>query len=142
MRITKRTYESIVCYPRDVPPETGGIIGSRKGDGIDTFVGDPGRESSYGCSYVPDTSFLNAKLEEWLLEGILFAGMVHVHFHGVRTLSEGDKVYIKRILESMPRELQTLYFPLIVLPKRELVPYRAFLQDGELSVEEDMLEIV
>ena len=67
---------------------------------------------------------------------------MHAHFHDVATLSEGDKVYIKKILEAMPPELATLYFPIIVLPKRELVSYRASLIDGELSVEEDRVELI
>ncbi|MBR2528059.1 MAG: hypothetical protein IKE58_06300 [Blautia sp.] len=142
MEIKREIYEAIVSYPAETPPEVGGIIGSREWPVIDMFVGDPGKKGPFGCSYVPDTTFLNETIRQWLQEGILFQGIAHAHFHGVRTLSDGDRAYIRRIIEAMPAQIKSLYFPIIVLPERELVPYKAELADGELVIVEDLLKVV
>lgn len=84
----------------DHPPETGGILGSRDGEVIDSIVFDlSGRSASAGCSYAPDVNFLNQRIKRWQGEGVAFMGMFHTHFHSVRTLSCGDKHYIHAIMK-------------------------------------------
>ena len=52
-------------------------------------------------------------------------GMFHVHFGGTESLSEGDKEYIVRIMEVMPKKIGCLYFPVVVMPERKVVAYKA-----------------
>lgn len=142
MKIKKEIYESIVNYPEEMPPEMGGIIGSTDHAVIDTFIGDPGRKGECGCSYTPNTPFLNRMIHQWIQDNILFCGIVHTHFFDVRTLSSGDKEYIYRILEAMPADISELYFPLIVLPKREMVSYRAIIRNGQLMIANDQIKVL
>lgn len=50
-------------------------------------------------------------------------GIYHTHFWNVDvdTLSENDKEYIKKIMDNMPEEIGQLYFPLVLMPKREVI---------------------
>ena len=113
MRIKKEIYYSILTSVKDIPPESGGILGEK--DGIIQFVVyDEGVKNEKLCSYAPNVEKLNVVIQKWQEEGILICGMFHTHFFGVETLSEGDVNYINMIMEQMPEEIKTLFFPIIV----------------------------
>ena len=125
MKILDKIIEEFNTHICDEPPETGGILGSSAGDVIDCIVFDSTSDSDCACSYSPDTDFLNSCIAEWLSRGIEFKGVFHTHFASVKTLSECDKTYITEIMNAMPEEIGSLYFPLYVLPDRRLVCHRA-----------------
>lgn len=125
------------------PYEIGGILGMRKGDVIDEVAMDvissiPVRQ----CSYTPNVNYLNQVLEQWQKNEIIFRGIFHIHFAGVRTLSEGDRKYIEAIMQAMPEDIDYLYFPIFVLPKRELVCYKAVFINGCIDIRDEKVTIV
>lgn len=123
----------------EFPPETGGILGGREGVVTD-FLPDKGMPDGAPCSYTPDTAFLNHAIAEWAEQGIDFMGIYHVHFGGAETLSLGDREYIFRIMRAMPGEVRCLYFPLVVMPLRKVIVYKAEDSDGEFTIEKDEIE--
>ena len=62
---------------------------------------------------------------------------IHVHFGGAESLSPGDKLYIGQILEAMPEEITCLYFPVVKMPEREMVVYRASNDHGKIKIEKE-----
>ena len=55
----------------------------------------------------------------------------------VESLSPGDKLYIGQILEAMPEEITCLYFPVVKMPEREMVVYRASNDHGKIKIEKE-----
>lgn len=140
MTIQKNTYEQIIKVLPEHPPEFGGLLG-----GKDSII--CATELDYGipgemCGYAPDVYRLNNVIKKWRQEGIYFMGIFHTHFFHVRTLSEPDKKYIIEILNSMPERITMLYFPVAVLPEREIVPYIAVRQNPDVLIQEDKLIIL
>lgn len=86
---------------------------------------------------------LNDVIKEWQKNSIIFMGIYHTHFWNVDvdTLSENDKEYIKKIMDNMPEEIGQLYFPLVLMPKREVICYAAQIASGKLVVKKDNLII-
>ncbi len=127
----------------DFPPETGGILGSLDGSIVtDVIIDEKEMPSQHACSYAPNVEFLNACLYDWMLEGKYFMGIFHTHFCGVRTLSFADKKYIVDIMNAMPQEINSLYFPIFVLPDRELICYKAVKRRKVIYIENDILQII
>jgi len=122
------------------PRETGGILGGIGGI-VTCSVLDSGKAGGPPCSYTPDTAFLNRKIEEWFKDGIEFMGIFHVHFGGAESLSTGDKVYIEQIMNAMPEEITCLYFPIILMPEREIVVHRVSKDDGKIKIEREQIFI-
>lgn len=126
MRILKSVIDTINNLVSDQPLETGGILGGHDNELIDEVVMDlPDSTNTRPCSYFPNVDFLNHTIEKWQKNGVFFRGIFHTHFVGVKTLSCGDKKYINAIMNAMPSSVDSLYFPVFVLPNRELVCYRA-----------------
>lgn len=123
MRIKSKLYNLILDAMPDTPPEIGGIIGGK--NGIITACQLDNGIASGGCSYRPDVNKLNMVIEKWEAEGIKFYGLLHTHFFDVKTLSEGDIHYIKIIMEAMPDIVKELYFPIVVMPSKQMVLYKA-----------------
>lgn len=143
MWITRKVMNYIHSNISGLPPETGGILGSSDGIKITHVVMDQQEdETQYMCYYSPNIEFLNFFIEKWQKEDILFKGIFHTHFVGVQSLSSADKKYITNILNVMPIEIKDLYFPIYVLPNRELVVYRAFRNNNEIYIERDFWEII
>lgn len=143
MRILKSVVDTIDRSIADTPPETGGILGSHGGGLIDEVVMDlPAVKNTRPCSYYPNVEFLNHTIELWQKNGISFLGIFHSHFVGVRTLSGGDLRYIKAIMEAMPSTVDSLYFPVFVLPDRELVCYRAQKNGGAVEITREPVHLV
>lgn len=122
----------------DGPPESGGILGGT-GHVVTQIVLDRGRAGGRPCSYTPDIGFLNGEIKKWAEKGIRFMGMFHVHFGGAEALSEGDKAYIARIMDAMPEAYDRLYFPIVVMPERRMIVYRAVRRNGEIKIERDKI---
>lgn len=138
MRILRSVTDKINDSISGLPPETGGILGSSDNKIIDTVVFDlPAPENTRPCSYFPNVEFLNQNIDQWQNNGISFMGIFHTHFGGVKTLSSGDKKYINAIMCAMPKGINTLYFPLYVLPERELVCYKAERLNGSVEILQD-----
>ena len=140
MRIQKEIYHSILTSVKDIPPESGGILGEK--DGIIQFVVyDDGVKDGKLCSYTPNVEKLNVVIWEWQEQNILFCGIFHIHFFGVETLSEGDIKYINGIMEQMPEEIKILYFPILVLPQREFVVYVANREQKTIQIKKEDIVI-
>ena len=138
MIITQSVIDIINRSVSDVPPETGGILGSSDGKQIDHVVMDmPGTNHLKMCAYYPNVAFLNQTIAQWQDNGVSFMGLFHTHFFGVRTLSIGDRKYIREIMNAMPESVDKLYFPLFVLPEREMVCYKALRTNRSAEVSEE-----
>ena len=142
VKIKKSIIDLMVCSVPDRPPEIGGILG-RHEELVDEIVIDlPNPHIPKKCSYVPNISFLNGKIDIWAQNDIALAGIFHTHYFGVRTLSEGDKKYIQKIMSALPVCVEHLYFPIFVLPENELVCYKAVRQNGVVLIQKDDVVIV
>lgn len=136
MLINNNVYKEIISNQREIPPETGGILGGTKGR-ITIAVHDIGIQSEKKCSYTPNVEKMNQIIAEWKEKNIDFMGIYHSHFFGVDTLSEGDRKYIECIMKSMPKSINILYFPIIVMPQKVMVCYRAILNEERFTIEID-----
>lgn len=106
--------------------EIGGIIGSKYENIVTDYVIDYGiKDDNCICSYYPNTEYLNKQISIWQEHNISFMGIFHIHFAKEGTLSENDKEYINCIMEAMPSSIDKLYFPIVLLPEKIIVPYRA-----------------
>lgn len=142
MRILKSVIDAIDSLVSEQPPETGGILGSHDNELIDELVMDePNPRTIKNCSYTPNISFLNQNIELWQSNNINFKGLFHTHYYGIKTLSCGDKKYINEIMCGLPKCIQYLYFPIFVLPNRELICYNAIRGNKAILIEEEPLII-
>lgn len=141
MKIRKNTYLKILnSYSTLVPPEEGGILGSKDGV-ICEYEHDCLEQTSNVAVYEPNTEFLNSIISEWEKEDIVFAGMVHSHMSNEAQLSDSDKKYAQEILYVMPKEIQKLYFP-IVLQGKEMIVYSLCKNSKVLKMNKENIEIV
>lgn len=121
--------------------EIGGILGSVDGVVCDVFVDDR-RLGNTHCTYIPDVFLLNTVLDNWMEnERYQFAGLFHTHFRE-GMLSYQDRNYIHNIMECMPLMIKELYFPIIVLPKFEILVYKAIKSEDSVYVRLDTLNVV
>lgn len=135
VKVKKSAFYKININIPDIPSEIGGIMGSHNNDLIDEIVIDkPDQANARMCSYYPNVDFFNQVIEGWQKNNICFMGIFHTHFFGVTSLSSGDKKYIDAIMKSMPSYIECLYFPIFVLPNRELVCYKAQKRNGTVDV--------
>lgn len=126
MKIHKNTLKQINDFVPDKPPEVGGILGSRENGIITDIIFDRNQLSNNKmCYYAPNVDYLNQCIKEWHNSNIQFKGIFHTRFAGVKTLSEADQKYIYEIMKCMPQEIRQLYFPIFVIPERELICYIA-----------------
>lgn len=143
MRILKSVIDTINNSISDQPSETGGILGGRGNELIDEIVMDSQNPYvSKKCSYSPNIVFLNQNIELWQSNGTAFKGIFHTHYYGIKTLSCGDKKYISEIMRALPECLNYLYFPVFVLPDRELICYKAIRTNEIICIQEEPLIIV
>ena len=57
-------------------------------------------------------------------------------------LSYQDRNYIHNIMECMPLMIKELYFPIIVLPKFEILVYKAIKSENSVYIGLDTLNVV
>ena len=133
MRIKRSVYRTILRTVPSVPPETGGILGSRNGI-IAAVCFDTGLHASFPeCAvYQPDTERLNHQIAVWAKENLSFCGIFHSHLPHERSLSSGDLVYIQNIFQ-ICKQLSELYVPLII-PETQLIPFRAFRNGTDVKI--------
>lgn len=141
MNISADICQRILNSVPTAPPEIGGILGSMNGIICQCRI-DTGCSDGCGCFYSPDVEALNDTIRHWQQRGILFCGIFHTHFFGVKTLSDGDIAYINAILQAMPACISELYFPLVVLPDRQIVPYLATRDGNTVKIKSEELTIV
>lgn len=141
MRICRSIFNEIINIPVDAPPEVGGIIGGNDGIVTDHYL-DAGATFGIACSYTPNVSLLNTIISEWNTKGIRFMGIYHTHFFNVQTLSDGDMRYITKILLSMPEEIDSLYFPLVIFPRRTMVCFKAIKNFKGIEICNDNLVLI
>lgn len=136
MNIKKKTYDTILNKVPASMPESGGIIGGSNGV-IEVVEFDKGNiiYSEKCCFYAPDVKKLNQCIKKWKENNIDFYGLFHTHFYGVRSLSEGDRCYIEKIMKAMPATKHKLFFPVIVFPEKEMVVYVAELYRNHVIIE-------
>lgn len=138
MRILKSIYEEIINNVPEHMPESGG-----NNNTITSVVFDEGKQDEFRhCHYTPNVKRLNSILLEWTEKDIEFYGLFHTHFHSVSTLSEGDITYIKNILDAMSKSKKLLYFPIVVLPEKEIISYCCSMNGSELNIVQDSVECV
>lgn len=137
MEILNSIYKKVIENVPDYMPETGGMLGGQDGI-ITTVVFDGGKDDNLRrCHYMPNVVMLNSCLLEWSKNGTEFYGLFHTHFYGVSSLSKGDAVYIRKILEAMPQSKKELFFPIVVLPDKKIISYRCYLDGGDLVIAND-----
>ena len=141
MYIVKDVYQYICNSVPSVPPEIGGILGSMDGVICKCQI-DLGHPKSCGCFYSPNVDILNRTINSWKKDGIHFNGLFHTHFFGVQTLSDGDIAYINTIMHAMPSYIHKLYFPIVVLPEKRMVPYLATRNGKTVDIKSDEFIIV
>ena len=142
MKITQKVWDSIFENLGDTPPEIGGILGSRDGEIVDIVMIDPGVSGAKKCSYTPDVMLLNRMIGKWQEANIKFMGIFHSHYFGVCSLSQGDISYIDEIMNAMPDSIQSLFFPIAVMPDKEFVINIARKNgNGEIRIEQDTIEV-
>lgn len=141
MKIYNDVLKNILYDMPLVPPEAGGILGG-KGGKICLWAFDPGYYEK-GCVYRPNVNYMNKTIEKWMNSGYEFMGILHVHFGGSTYLSDGDKIYIKEIMNAMPDSVKQLYFPLVVQPGGKLISYIAVRNmEGETEIVSDDIELI
>ena len=141
MVIERDIYYSIINSASPTPPESGGILGGKDGIIIESLE-DNGMPSCRMCSYYPNVRLLNQAIKGWQSREIDFMGIYHIHYWSVSTLSEGDKLYISKIMDNMPKEIEKLYFPILVMPEKEIACYVARRISGKLVIEKDSIVLM
>ena len=99
------------------PAEAGGVLlGPKDSREITHFHFDQGAVCS-GTTYSPDYQGLGSLMRnEWTPRGLDMKGMIHSHPSSAQRLSQGDLVYIRRLLAANP-DMDRFIAP-IVLPSR------------------------
>lgn len=123
LKIPKELVEKLINELPDSPPETGGILGGKNEEITTYWIDKVNHSSQFMCSYKPNVELINQIIDSWGNEDISFFGMFHTHYHGVKTLSQGDMDYMKTIIRAMPEEVKSLVFPIIVFPEKEVIFY-------------------
>ena len=138
MQIDKLILSDLLLKTPVPPPESGGILGGHAGV-ITRYFADEG-SSHMPAHYRPCVDKLNCIIEQWKSEDVEFYGIYHSHYKGDRFLSLRDVQYIEKIMRSLPKAFDTLYFP-IVLPQQEIIAYRADRMDKEICIVCEEIEI-
>ena len=140
MKIFESIYQQMISLPQ-VPPESGGILGTSEGEIVDCFIYDEGIVSENYCVYAPNVVFLNQRIVKWREKGIRFLGVFHTHALQWPSLSNADKDYIIDILTAMPSDVESLFFPLI-FPGGYIKSYIGVRSGKEADIFVDDIEII
>lgn len=118
--------------------EAGGILGGKDGV-ITVYAVDKNQKSQHPCTYIPDVAMLNQIIGQWYQEGLVLMGVFHTHHFGIRTLSDGDKAYIQKIMSTAAQEIHNMYFPIVVMPAKEVVVYTATRTGDRIKIVEEAI---
>ena len=119
--------------------EIGGMLGADRSGSICQVVVDHS-SSNNRHTYVPNVDWLNNIIAQW--ENWNFSGLFHTHLNNQKTLSCGDRKYIKEILMAMPSDVTYLYFPLHVLPENKFYAFKAERINDEIIITEESVHII
>ena len=124
--------------------ESGGLLGFDMNKTIVCTYLDNGLSNAKDkYTYYPNISLFNKKLGEWAEIDVSFAGIFHTHYSDKGVLSVADIHYIEKILLSLPKTIEYLYFPILLIPSRAFIPFEAKIGDnGNIQIQEDNLIIV
>ena len=123
-----------------VPPETGGILGYYNGIIQNFYFDCENTEYSYAV-YTPSVNRLNRIIEHWIKSEIRFCGLFHSHPVNQELLSNVDIDYITIVMQSMPKSISELFFP-IVIPKSHIISYRAVKHHNKINIINDDIEVI
>lgn len=140
MLITYTAYHQILSSFPHVPPEAGCILGAKDGI-ICKFHIDSGIPRYDAGIYTPNVHALNKTITTWSQEGIHFYGIAHSHPNGQTELSANDIAYIRTIMNSMPKFVNSLYFPL-VFPGKKIVSFIGVRSSNEFNIMPDNITII
>lgn len=138
MNIYFSTYKKILNSYSQVPPESGGIIGSKNGI-VCEYIHDYSNQSTEIAEYVPNVEFLNKQICFWTKANISFAGIVHSHLSGQETLSSKDLQYIDAILSSN-KQLNSFYCP-IIIPGVDIFVYKIIREADRFRIHNSYLNL-
>ncbi|MBQ8767720.1 MAG: hypothetical protein IJZ16_13065 [Clostridia bacterium] len=143
MKIRQEVFNKISTVANSMSLEIGGILGSSENGIVTDMIADL-PDNVVGCKfdYSPNIDFLNAQIENWSENNIVFLGLFHTHFSGSKNLSDADVEYIKAIMNASKGIVEYLYFPLFTLPNNELTVYKAYFNDADIVIDKDELIIV
>jgi proteasome lid subunit RPN8/RPN11 len=104
----------IMCTIGARGPETGGILlGPIGSNDVTDFYFDQTGVCTYG-TYTPDHVTLIRKMKEvWLPSGIDMKGFIHSHPGSSARLSNGDMIYIRRLLQINP-DMNVFAAPIVI----------------------------
>ena len=142
MKITQKAIDIIRSSVVNIPFETGGIMGSQDGILISDVIMDIQNNDGYRCCYTPNVIHFNKCIYDWQRQNKYFLGIFHTHFYNVKTLSKEDIKYINEIMSAMPKEIDVLFFPIYILPQHEMICYKAVRGKDNISIKNDLLEII
>jgi proteasome lid subunit RPN8/RPN11 len=98
--MNRRVLCQIMCTIGARRPETGGILLGPIGSSFITAFHFDGTASCSTVTYSPDHITLRRMMQDvWLPAGVDMKGFVHSHPGSFDRLSEGDMIYIRRLLE-------------------------------------------
>lgn len=140
MDILESVYRNICINTLKTSSESGGILGG-KNHIVTNFVFDRGLPQSDIGHYFPNTSLLNQHLNTWASQEIEFYGIIHSHYTKVFALSAYDKIYIEKIMCSMPQDINHLYFP-IIYPNGKIISFKAIRFKGQVTIIDDLINIL
>ncbi|WP_034451181.1 hypothetical protein [Butyrivibrio sp. AE2032] len=101
------------CY------ESGGLIGSKEDNVIDSFYYDKGKEERRH-DYIPNVDELQHQLSIWNKEQIEFRGIIHSHLR-CGELSQKDVNMARRVLEL--NNIPSILMPIYIINKQIIVWY-------------------
>ena len=96
------------------PPESGGILlGPIGSNDVTDYFFDGTAHCTYG-TYTPDHLTLRRMMKEvWMPSGIDLKGFCHSHPQAYARLSDGDMLYIRRLLEVNP-DMDVFAAPIVI----------------------------
>lgn len=141
MHILKNLYDEISSKYVIPPPEQGGILGIKNGI-VCEYYHDASSNITNCAVYEPDVEVLNKKIEEWGDGDINFGGIVHSHLIGQAELSLDDKEYIKLLFNSLPDQINSLYFPIIIPETKDFISFVAERSKNGITIRPDEIHII
>jgi len=114
IKMTKEVFEQLKNSIGRMKCETGGILGMKR-DIIDTFFFDYQSKCSYG-TYSPNIENINAELDKWTDNDVVYMGAIHSHPRGITKPSMPDETYAERLLKhisSYDKAKPFFYMPIV-----------------------------
>ncbi len=144
MKILNSVWNEIIRTDYNLSCENGGLLGKNEnGVIVKVAIDIPSYSDKYNiCTYTPNIEQFNDTLAKWHKEKVIFGGIFHTHYSNKAVLSNADLSYISKILKFIPKGIKDLYFPILLLPDINFIPYKAMLNNGKVCITEDILEVI